>query len=91
MSDKETVEKVRKLIRWKDSDPTALLEQAIERVRTALREKRQCGVVLCVIEESAETGGAHYEPACSPLPVESIVMAGEMIKDKAKYEWSHGE
>lgn len=88
--DKEKIEKVRKLIRWKDGDPMAIVDQAIERLQTALRENRPCGIVLCVIEQ-VESGGVVYEPATSPLPIESIVMAGEVIKDKAKFEWHRGD
>jgi hypothetical protein len=83
-----TNEKVRKLIRWDSSDPAAMLDQLQERVRTAMKAGKSYGVVVCCIERDDEAGKTTYDAGCSPLPVEVIVMAAEIIKDQAKYEWS---
>jgi hypothetical protein len=81
-------EKVRRLIRWKDADIDALVEQLRARVEDLKRQGREVSFMGCLIWEGDE-GGRHYQPFSSSLPPEILMWAVHEMErriDKAQFE-----
>jgi len=72
---------VKKLIRWEDTDPQAILDQLVEWVRWARENNEPCGIVACFVRQTPD--GNVYDPCSTTLPVEVIAWAAEKIKARA--------